>query len=97
MLGLSVWLERRYHVRSNRESGYGRFDLAFFPKQAELPGILLEFKAVENQEELLAAAEDACWQMDEKEYAAELAALGTNVIWRYGIAFCKKHVIVKKA
>lgn len=97
MLGLSVWLERRYHVRSNRESGYGRFDLAFFPKQAELPGILLEFKAVENQEELLVAAEDACWQMDEKEYAAELAALGTNVIWRYGIAFCKKHVIVKKA
>ena len=97
MLGLSVWLERRYHVRSNRARGYGRFALAFFPKQAELPGILLEFKAVENQEELLAAAEDACWQMDEKEYAAELAALGTNVIWRYGIAFCKKHVIVKKA
>ena len=95
ILGLSVWLDKRYFIRSNRESGYGRFDLAFFPKKPELPGIVLEFKSVEQEKELADAAEEACKQMEEKAYDTELEAAGVQDIWHYGIAFCKKHVLVK--
>ena len=94
MLGLTVWLEKRYRIQSNKESGYGRFDLAFFPKKENLPGILLEFKAV-KEEELAAAAEAACQQIEEKAYLADFQTAGVADVWRYGIAFCKKQVIVK--
>jgi len=96
MLGMTVWLERRYRIRSNRESGYGRFDLAFFPKQESLPGLILEFKAADTEDGLLSAAEDACKQIDDKAYDSELRACGITHIWHYGIAFHKKRVIVKQ-
>ena len=96
MLGITVWLERRYTIRSNRESGYGRFDLACFPKQPALPGLILEFKAAEKEEDLEAAAGEACHQIEDKTYIAELEAAGVHDIWRYGVAFCKKHALVKK-
>ena len=92
MLGLTVWLEKRYRIQSNKESGYGRFDLAFFPKKENLPGILLEFKAVKDEADLSAAADAACQQIEEKAYLADFQ---TADVWRYGIAFCKKQVIVK--
>lgn len=95
MLGLTVWLEKRYRIQSNRESGYGRFDLAFFPKKEDLPGILLEFKAVKEEEELAAAAEAACQQIEEKAYLAAFQTAGVGDVWRYGVAFCKKQVVVK--
>lgn len=96
MLGLSIWLESRYRVVSNRESGYGRFDLAFFPKQPTLPGILLEFKSVKDMEELAPAAKEACKQINENAYATEFEATGVQTVWCYGIAFCKKHVLIKR-
>lgn len=95
MLGLTVWLEKRYRIQSNKESGYGRFDLAFFPKKENLPGILLEFKAVKEEEELAAAAEAACQQIEEKAYLAAFQTAGVGDVWRYGVAFCKKQVVVK--
>jgi len=95
MLGLTVWLEKRYRIQSNRESGYGRFDLAFFPKKENLPGILLEFKAVKDEEELAAAADAACQQIEEKAYLAAFQTAGVGDVWRYGVAFCKKQVVVK--
>lgn len=95
MLGLTVWLEKRYRIQSNKESGYGRFDLAFFPKKENLPGILMEFKAVKEEEELEAAAGVACQQIEEKAYLAEFQNADVEDVWRYGIAFCKKQVVVK--
>lgn len=95
MLGLTVWLEKRYRIQSNKESGYGRFDLAFFPKKENLPGILMEFKAVKEEEELEAAAGVACQQIGEKAYLAEFQNADVEDVWRYGIAFCKKQVVVK--
>ncbi|MBR3457588.1 MAG: AAA family ATPase, partial [Selenomonadaceae bacterium] len=58
MLGLSVLLRDHYAIRSNRESGYGRFDLAWFPKNPEHPGVVLEFKTAEDEKELTAKAEE---------------------------------------
>ena len=90
MLGLSVWLEGRYRVESNRESGYGRFDIAFFPLKEKMPGVILEFKTVKTEEEMEEAARAALTQIESKEYTAELARQGVTEVWKYGIAFCGK-------
>ena len=95
MLGCVLYYENDYRVVSNRESGYGRFDLAMLPKNRGLPGVIMEFKSVKEEDELASAADAACQQMEEKAYVAELEAAGVQTIWRYGIAFCKKRVLVK--
>lgn len=95
MLGCVLYYENEYRVVSNRESGYGRFDLALLPKQKQLPGVIMEFKVVKSEDELPAAAEAACQQIEEKVYITELREAGVKNIWRYGIAFCQKHVLIK--
>ena len=90
LLGLSVWLEGRYRVVSNRESGYGRFDIAFFPVKENLPGVILELKTVKEEEEMEEAAQGALAQIEEKDYPAELSRQGVRSVWKYGIAFCGK-------
>ncbi len=92
MLGLSAWLEGRYRVESNRESGYGRFDIAFFPLKEKMPGVILEFKTVKTEEEMEEAARAALTQIESKEYTAELARQGVTEVWKYGIAFCGKKI-----
>jgi len=95
MLGLSVWLDKRFRIESNRESGYGRFDIALFPKMKELPGVIWEFKSVKDEEKMEAVADEACGQIADKAYEASLRAEGVKSIWGYGIAFCGKKVLVK--
>ena len=90
LLGLSVWLEGRYRVESNRESGYGRFDIAFFPLKENLPGVVMELKAVKEEGEMEAAARAAISQIEEKKYLAGLIWQGVTEVWKYGIAFCGK-------
>ena len=92
MLGLTVLVEGEYRVESNRESGYGRFDLAFFPLHPGTPGVILELKAAGSEEELEESAKEALQQIAEKEYCAELSRQGASDIWRYGIAFHGKKV-----
>ena len=92
LLGFSILLEGQYRVESNKESGYGRFDIAFFPKQEGQPGILLEIKAVKSQEDLEGAAKVALGQIEEKAYLTELHRQGVKEVWKYGIAFCGKRV-----
>ncbi len=95
MLGCALFYEKDYRVRSNRESGYGRFDLAMLPKHVSLPGVIMEFKAVKAEEELEQAAQEACQQIETKAYVTELESVGCPHIWYYGIAFCKKHVLIR--
>jgi hypothetical protein len=92
MLGLTVLMEGEYRLESNRESGYGRFDLAFFPLRPGTPGVILELKAAGSEEELEERAKEALQQIAEKEYCAELSRQGASDIWRYGIAFHGKKV-----
>lgn len=94
MLGITVWLEQRYIIRSNRESGYGRFDLALIPKQQNLPGVIMEFKAVKSEEEMEKAAIQAKAQIEDKAYVTDLEVRGVTPVWTYGIAFCGKDVLV---
>ncbi|MBR4694688.1 MAG: AAA family ATPase [Selenomonadaceae bacterium] len=92
MLGLTVLMEGEYRVESNRESGYGRFDLAFFPLNQGTPGVILELKAAKSEEDLEEKAKEALEQIAEKEYTAELSRQGVREIWRYGIAFHGKKI-----
>ena len=93
LLGLSVWLNGKYNVESNAESGYGRFDIAFIPSaNHNFPGIILELKIAKTEDELEHAAQNALEQIDEKKYTAKLTAQGVSVVWRYGVAFCGKKV-----
>ena len=90
MLGIMAVLVSRYHVRSNRESGYGRFDLAIFPKHPRLAGVLMEFKVAETEADLEREAIAALKQIEDMDYMAEFRAQGIDTVWKYGIAFCGK-------
>ena len=97
MLGFTLFYERRYRAQSNRESGFGRFDLALFPKVPDLPGIILEFKAADEKEALDDAAKEALAQIDTKAYLTEFQAEHIASVWKYGIAFCGKQVAIQSA
>ena len=98
VLGLLVELKDRYLITSNRESGFGRYDLVMEPRKEELPAIIIEFKVFnkrreKNLEETVAAA---LLQIEEKQYEKELIARGIERkrIKKYGFAFLGKEVLI---
>ncbi|MBQ6505206.1 MAG: AAA family ATPase [Flexilinea sp.] len=96
MLGLCAILNNRYQVRSNRESGLGRFDIQLYPLTEDLPGFIFELKHTKDEkEDLDQLANDALAQIDEKKYDAEMAESGIKEIIKVGIAFHGKNVSVK--
>ena len=92
MLGFAVLMSGSYRVESNRESGYGRFDIAFFPLKEGAPGVILELKSAKSEEAMEEKAKEALRQIEEKAYLAELSRQGVKEVWKYGIAFCGKKV-----
>lgn len=96
MLGLCAILCNRYTVRSNRESGYGRFDIQLMPLQADLPGYIFELKASKGTGDSLdTLAETALRQIKDKAYVTEMKASGVHDVICIGIAFRGKEVVVK--
>lgn len=94
VLGMTAILVPFYDVRSNRESGRGRYDLAVIPLEKHHAGFVLEFKMAETEAELSEKAQEALAQIESKDYLAEFRARNVTVVRRYGIAFCGKHVQV---
>ena len=94
MLGLLAIGESNYDIRSNRESGLGRYDIQLIPKKSALPGIIIEVKAADKDAgvELSKLAQTALKQIEEKKYDTELCAQGINDIIKYGVAFKGKTV-----
>lgn len=99
VLGLLVDLRGRYLVRSNRESGYGRYDVMLVPSEPRKdPGIVMEFKVRNPRREgsLEDAAAAALAQIADRRYAEELLASGVprDRVFEYGFAFEGKRVLV---
>ena len=98
VLGLLVDLADRYEVTSNRESGYGRYDVLLKPRQNNDDGIILEFKVYDPEEEssLKETVQAALAQIEEKKYEQVLLAQGMEKehIRKYGFAFKGKEVLI---
>ncbi len=97
VLGMLVGLKDAYEVKSNRESGLGRYDVMLIPANTHDLGIIMEFKKVGRFEELEleAAAVSALKQIEEKQYAQELLDRGVRRILSLGFAFKGKQVLIR--
>lgn len=98
VLGLIVDLAGKYHITSNRESSFGRYDVVMEPLQKQFDAIVMEFK-VQNpakEESLQHTVQNALLQIEEKNYDTELLARGIpkSKIRHYGFAFCGKKVLI---
>ena len=98
VLGLMAEQTENYILRSNRESGFGRYDVMMIPKREELPGIIMEFKVRSSRKErtLEETVKAALTQIEENNYDEELLTLGVKKerILHYGFAFDGKEVLI---
>ena len=97
MLGLIALMDNQYKIKSNRESGYGRYDVCLIPREKRYPGRILELKWKEKLDEkaLQSLAEDALKQIETLRYDSEMKEDGITEILELGIAFSGKKVSVK--
>lgn len=101
VLGLMVDLQDKYHITSNRESGFGRYDIMLEPVEiGQSDAIILEFKVIdpESEADLNATVNSALEQIRHKQYDAQLLARGfrPDQIRAYGFAFQGKQVLIGK-
>lgn len=98
VLRLLVELMDRYEIKSNRESGFGRYDVMLRPRNVKDKAIIMEFKVISPKKEksLEETAQNALEQIKEKNYKEELieAGISENNIKAYGFAFEGKNVLI---
>lgn len=96
VLGMLVSLNNTHYVLSNRESGYGRYDVMVIPKDISRPGIIIEFKRARktNKKAIEQLIEEAKTQIEEKKYETELLNRGITNIKKLVIVFKGKEVCV---
>ena len=94
ILGMSLYLEGEYIVKSNIESGLGRYDVSIEPKNKNKRGYILEFKATDNVDKLEEISKEALKQIEEGKYSSTLKQTDTKEILYLGIAFCGKQIKV---
>lgn len=96
VLGMLVALNNTHYVLSNRESGYGRYDVMVIPKDITKPGIIIEFKRARknNKKTIEQLIEEAKTQIEDKKYETELLSRGITDIKKLVIVFKGKEVSV---
>ncbi len=97
VLGLVALLDNKYKIRSNRESGDGRYDISLIPKDTKYPGIIMELKSAKNlnAKALEALSSEALRQIEDRAYDTELKDAGVADTLKLGIAFSGKNVVIK--
>ncbi|MBQ9211403.1 MAG: AAA family ATPase [Clostridia bacterium] len=101
VLGLLVDQAPEYDLKSNRESGYGRYDVVLEPKAISRPAVIMEFKVLDaegGEKSLADTAENALRQIDENKYETDLINRGIppENILKYGLAFQGKKCLIVK-
>lgn len=99
LVGLLVQLETTHDVRSNRESGHGRYDVSLRPRHPGQPGAVLELKVIDERrgESVELALDRAMAQIEARDYATELRSAGASPIWSWAAVFDGKRVWVRAA
>ena len=97
ILGLIALLDNQYKIKSNRESGDGRYDISLLPREKKYPGIIMELKWKSGLEEaeLEELSIEALNQIEDKRYDLELREDGIENVIKLGIAFSGKKVVIK--
>ena len=97
ILGMLIGLKDRYEVKSNRESGLGRYDVILIPKNLNDLGIIMEFKKISpfKKMDLETAVDSALKQIEDKQYSQELLDRGIQHILYIGFAFEGKEVLIR--
>jgi len=97
VLGMLVQLQNSHTIKSNRESGYGRYDVCLIPHDKNQAGFVFEFKSVDELDNLTLeqACEVALQQIEKKQYVAELHTLGIETVYPIAIAFEGKRALVQ--
>lgn len=98
-LGMIALMDDKYEIKSNRESGNGRYDICMIPRVSRYPGIIIELKAASDKgaPALADMAEKALEQICDKRYDSELRSRGVSDIVKMGIAFSGKNVSIKSS
>jgi hypothetical protein len=96
VMGLFLWLSPGYEVKSNRESGYGRYDIMIIPREQTKLGFIIEFKKTRPKETLETAVKSALEQIEAKKYETELQQRGIKNYKKLAIVFQGKEVTVKE-
>lgn len=97
VLGLIAMMDNQYKIKSNRESGDGRYDICMFPRDERYPGIIMELKWKKNlgKDALDKLADEALYQISDRRYDVQMARDGIKKILKIGIAFSGKSVCVE--
>ncbi|MCD7957737.1 MAG: ATP-binding protein [Lachnospiraceae bacterium] len=98
-LGLIADLDRTHILTSNRESGFGRYDVCIEPRDGRTDGIIIEFKVFDPKKEdtLEETAKRALEQIETMKYETDLKARGIRTVRKYGFAFRGKEVLILRA
>jgi len=91
------WETQDYQVKSNRESGYGRYDIMIIPGDPAKLGYIIEFKKVRRKETVESAVESALKQIDERKYETELLERGIKTYKKLAVIFNGKDVTIRES
>ena len=97
ILGLIAMMDNQYIIKSNRESGDGRYDISLFPRDKKYPGIIMELKSEKDlsDNKLDELSAEALAQIDDRRYDTEMRENGIRNILKLGIAFSGKKVKIR--